>query len=82
MSHPARKHRTMVTAPAAKKFRKESLRHVDAEQIADLVVGAVEKKLAKLPKQERIAERDRLISFLRSDKARRQLHAITRHRRR
>jgi len=61
----------MVTAPAAKKFRKESLRHVDAEQIADLVVGAVEKKLAKLPKQERIAERDRLISSLRSDKARR-----------
>ena len=72
MSHLARKHLTMVTAPASKKFRKESLgRHVDAEQIADLVVGAVEKKLAKLPKQERIAKRDRLISSLRSGKARR-----------
>ena len=61
----------MVTAPASKKLRKESLsRHVDAQQIADLVIGAVEKKLAKLPKQKRMAERERLISSLTSGKAR------------
>ena len=62
----------MATAPASKKLRKDSSsRRVDAEQIADLVVGAVERKLARLPKPERMIERDRLISSLRQGKARR-----------
>ena len=42
-----------------------------AEKIADLVINAVEKKLAELPKEDRIAKRDEIIAFLDRRKAKR-----------
>ena len=35
-----------------------------AEKIAALVIDAVEKKLAELPKEDRMAKRDEIIAFL------------------
>jgi hypothetical protein len=50
----------MATVP--KKRTERPNRRVAAQQIADLVVGAVEKKLANLPKTERTIKRQSLIS--------------------
>lgn len=62
----------MATAPAPKKLRETKYAsRANAEEIADLVVGAVEKKLSALPKQHRVKERERLISSLKADKAKR-----------
>jgi hypothetical protein len=68
----SRKNENMATAPARKKLPETNYAsRANAEEIADLVVGAVEKKLSALPKQHRMKERDRLISSLKVDKAKR-----------
>jgi hypothetical protein len=54
-----------VATPTSKKLGREAFsQHADARRIANLVVGAVEKQLAKLPKEERMAKRESLISSL------------------
>lgn len=68
----SRKRDNMATAPTRKKLPETNYAsRVNAEEIADLVVGAIEKKLAPLPKQDRMKQRDRLISSLKVDKAKR-----------
>jgi hypothetical protein len=62
----------MATAPARKKLPETNYAsRTNAEEIADLVVGAIEKKVSALPKQRRMKERDRLIFSLKADKAKR-----------
>jgi hypothetical protein len=54
-----------VATPTSKKLRREAFgQRIDARRIANLVVGAVEEELAKLPKEERLAKRESLISSL------------------
>jgi hypothetical protein len=68
----SRKNENMATAPARKKLPETNYAsRANAEEIADLVVGAVEKKLSALPKQRRMKQRDRLISSLKVGKAKR-----------
>ncbi len=43
----------------------------NAEKIADILVEAMEKKLAGLPKREQMKERERAIAFFRAGKAKR-----------
>jgi hypothetical protein len=67
-----RKNENMATAPARKKLPETNYAsRTNAEEIADLVVGAIEQRLSALPKQPRMKERDRLISSLKVGKAKR-----------
>jgi hypothetical protein len=60
----------MATVPATRKLRtKGANSRTRAKRIASLVVGAVEKKLARLPKGDRMAKRESLISSLTPGKA-------------
>jgi hypothetical protein len=72
MKLSSRENENMATAPARKKLPETNYAlRTKAEEIADLVVGAVEKKLSALPKQLRMKQRDRLISSLKVNKAKR-----------
>lgn len=67
-----RKQRNMATAPTRNKPSRTARRSREtAEKIAEIFVAAVENKLADLPKEERMKERERIISSLRSGRARR-----------
>jgi hypothetical protein len=60
----------MATVPGTRKLRTKSVnQRARAEQIANLLVGAVEKKLARLPKGDRMAKRESFISSLTPGKA-------------
>jgi len=72
MKSLSRKHQGMATAPTRKKAPK-TVRpsRENAEKIADILVEAMEKKLAGLPKAEQMKERERAIAFFRAGTARR-----------
>jgi hypothetical protein len=68
----SRENENMATAPVRKKLPKANYAsRTNAEEIADLIVSAVEKKLSALPKQRRMKTRERLISSLKMDRAKR-----------
>jgi hypothetical protein len=58
----SREDENMATAPARKKLSETNYAsRANPEEVADLVVGAVEKKLSALPKQQRMKQRERLV---------------------
>ena len=62
----------MATAPTRTRPRKAArVSRKNAEKIADIFVEAVEKNLAGLPKEERMKERERIISSFQAGRAKR-----------
>ena len=59
----------VATAPTQNRpSRAVRISRENAEKIADILVEAMEKKLAGLPKAERIKERERATAFFRAGK--------------
>ena len=66
------KRQSMATAPTRNKVTKRPrVSRETAEKIADILVEVMEKKIAGLPKAERMKERERAIAFFRAGKAKR-----------
>jgi len=67
-----RKKQSMATAPTRYKVTKRSrVSRETAEKIADILVEVTEKKLAGLPKAERMKKRERAIASFQAGKAKR-----------
>lgn len=72
MKASSRNHQSMATAPTRNKATRSARPSREtAEKIADILVEAMEKKLAGLPRAERMKERERAIAFFRAGKAKR-----------
>ncbi len=66
----SRKQQNMATAPTRNNVTRSARPSREtAEKIADILVKAMEKKLAGLPKAEQMKERERAIAFFRAGKA-------------